>query len=178
MSRPKSVYLIGRYTQKPRDPRQTFRPGYVKNEHNMQWDERVDVTVGLKDRDLSTSQIILNISEQKVVKNSFMNDKSFMEMFQYYYTSSPQEISQALKNCGISISEHKEQTEDGLQENVSGQAEESARPEPAATADVIGPSEGDKKRRRKPRVSKEPAATTAAGDREPQATTEPSDVSH
>lgn len=160
---------------KPRDRLQTFKAGYIKDSANMTWDEHVDVTVGIKNRDLSMSQIILNISEQKIIKNSFNNEKSFMELFQYFYTSSPYEISQALKNCGISVSEPKDpENVEPVQENVSIQAEEGARSVAATTTDSVGASEGDKKRRRKPRVNKDPAATTTPGDKSTEDSIEPS----
>jgi len=134
---PKKVYIVAKYSMKPRRPDQTFRPGYVKGEGNMQWDEHVDVTVGLKNRDLSMAQIIINISEQKVVKNSYGGDKSFMELFQYFYTSSPHELSQALRNCGITVSEPEEPTdEQSVQEDVPSEAEASERSESTAATDV------------------------------------------
>lgn len=148
MSKPKSVYIVANYAMKPRDPRQTFKAGYIKDGDNMHWDERVDVTVGIKDRDLAMAQIILNISEQKVVKNSFMSDKSFMELFQHYYTSSPHEISQALKNCGITVSE---------QEKPKAEAETEH-----STSQEIPPESIEKKPKK--RTKKEKTITEPLGD--------------
>ena len=162
---PKKVYIVAKYSMKPRRPDQTFRPGYVKGEGNMQWDEHVDVTVGLKNRDLSMAQIIINISEQKVVKNSYGGDKSFMELFQYFYTSSPHELSQALRNCGITVSEPEEPTdEQSVQEDVPSEAEASERSESTAATDVAGTGETVKKRRRKKSDSVVADTATAGTD--------------
>lgn len=170
MSKQKNVYVLGKYSQKPRRPDQTFKPGYVKGEGNMQWDERVDVTVGLKNNDLRMAQIILNISEQKVVKNSFSNDKSFMELFQYFYTSSPHEMSQALKNCGITVSEPEEpKDEQPVQEDVPSEAEASERSESSAATHSPGTGETVKKRRRK-------KSDSIVSDAEPAGTDQPSEA--
>lgn len=178
MSKPRNVYIVANYSMKPRDTSQTFRPGYIKDGNNMRWDESVDVRIGLRNRDLTSSQIIINITEQKVVKNNLNNNKSFMELFSYFYSSSPTEISKALKATGISVTETKETADEPIQEDVSIQAEESSRSEPASSTDAIGTGETVKKRRRKKSDSTDTNAATAAGDRESQAQAEPSNVSH
>jgi hypothetical protein len=101
----KPVYLVAKYYAKPRNPSQTFRAGYLSDEKNVQFDEAVDIVTHLKPKDLSTARIILNITEQKVLKDGFSNGQSFMELFQYFYTNSPQEISRALQAVGITISQ-------------------------------------------------------------------------
>jgi len=105
MATPKDVFLTAKYVSHPRNRSQTFRAGYMKDDSNVQYDEAIDITKGLKNRDLTEAKIILNINQQTVVKNSFDVDKnkSFMELFQYFYVNSPEQISQALREVGIEI---------------------------------------------------------------------------
>lgn len=105
MATPKSIFLTATYVTKPRYRDQTYVSGYMNLPNSIQHDEVIDVTRGLKDRDLMQAKIILDITNQAVIKNSFDVDKTkgFMELFQYFYTNSPQEISQALRQVGITI---------------------------------------------------------------------------
>lgn len=131
----KQVFLVAKYSTKPRNKFQTYVKDHVKTEENMQWDESVDIVTHIKDKDLSTARIILNITKQSIVKNNFNTDKDFMELFQYFYTSSPQEISHALRRVGIEVSEPEEiKDEQHVSEDVQATSEESSRPEPTATA--------------------------------------------
>ena len=105
MATPKDIFLTAKYVSKPRNRSQTFRAGYMKDDSNVQYDEAIDITRGLKDRDLTEAKIILNINQQTVVKNSFDIDKTngFMDLFQFFYVNSPEQISQALRQVGIVI---------------------------------------------------------------------------
>ena len=133
----KSVYLVAKYYAKPKNPKNTRFAGYTKDENNMAWDEQVVITYGLKNKDLDTSKIILNINEQKVVKNSFKNGRSFLELFQYFYEANPQQISQGLQQLGITIGK----PDDGLQKDVPAETQASEGSEPSTPTDVIGASE-------------------------------------
>jgi hypothetical protein len=106
----KSAYLVAQYYAKPRRPGQTFQSGYMKDESNISWDETVNITLGLKDKDL-TSSVILDINNRKVVKNNFNNGKEFDELFDYYFNAQPQEITQALARVGISIAKEEPKEE-------------------------------------------------------------------
>jgi len=119
MAKQKSAFLIAQYFAKPRHPEQTYRSGYMKDESNISWDETVNITSGLKDKDL-TSAVILDISNKKVVKNNFNTDKDFDELFDYYFNAQPQEITHALAKVGITIvdKEENKETVDGLLKDV------------------------------------------------------------
>ena len=103
MSKPKSVFVCAQYFAKPRNPKMTRVPGYFTNDENVVWDERVDVTYGLKDKDLLASKVVINISEQTVVRDSFNSGKGFYELFSYFYDANPQQITKAIQQFGITI---------------------------------------------------------------------------
>ena len=80
-----NIYLIAQYITKPRDPRKTHIPGYMKDPKNHQYDERVQISSRLRSQDLSTAKIILNLTEKTVDKNAFNELKDFNELFKYFF---------------------------------------------------------------------------------------------
>lgn len=135
----KDIYLVAKYSAHPRKKHATAQPGYMKNPGNIKWDEELLVTHGLKNKDFLSARIVLNISQGRVERNSFQNDKTFEELFNYFYSNNKDELNQRFQMYGLSV-ETKEK--DGLQENVSREAEAGTGSEPSATADAVGPSEG------------------------------------
>jgi len=75
---------VAQYVARPKDPNQTAQPGYITNPDNIEWDERIYITRGLRDKDAEMN-VILNLTEQKIVKNSFNTDKTFEEVFTHFY---------------------------------------------------------------------------------------------
>ena len=98
----KSIYLIAKYTGHPKDPSQTCKPGYMKNPENIRYDEQVYLTRGLKQKDLQ-NQVILNLTEQKIIKNSFKSGKTFEEMFAQYYEAYPEYIDESVNALNESL---------------------------------------------------------------------------
>jgi hypothetical protein len=115
----------------------------MKDPANIAWDEQVGICVGIKEKDMNTAKIVLNITDQKIERNGFQTDKSFMELFEYFYNTSPRELGQQLRSVGISVAEKTDGNQGNVPENqatdVSGEAEAGARSEPAATAEPIEP---------------------------------------
>ena len=68
----------------PKDPKQTAKPGYMKDPNNIHYEEQVYITRGLRDKDLK-NQVILNLTEEKIVKNTFKSGSNFEEIFTHYY---------------------------------------------------------------------------------------------
>lgn len=80
----KDIYLVANYVAKPKDPKQTAKAGYMKNPDNVQYDEQVYIARGLRDKDLR-NQVILNLTGEKIVKNTFNSGKTFEEIFTHFY---------------------------------------------------------------------------------------------
>ena len=81
----KNIYLVAQYVTRPRDPRKTHIAGYMKDPKNYQYDERVQISTRLRNQDLYTAKIILNLSDRTVDKNSFNELKNFNELFKYFF---------------------------------------------------------------------------------------------
>jgi hypothetical protein len=80
-----NIYLVAQYTTKPRDPRKTRISGYMKDPANHQYDERVQITSRLRNQDLYTAKIIINLSNKTVDKNSFNDLTNFNDLFKYFF---------------------------------------------------------------------------------------------
>ena len=78
-----SIYLIAKYTGRPKDPRQTAKAGYMSNPDNIAYDEQVYITRGLPNKYLK-NQVILNLTEEKIVKNSFSSNTNFEELLTHF----------------------------------------------------------------------------------------------
>ena len=104
MSKQKDIFIIAQYYGKPRNPKMTHIAGYLSDENNIIWDERVDVTAGLKQKDLLNSKVVINISQQTVVRDGFKSGKSFDELFSYFYNANPKDIANAIRRFGITVS--------------------------------------------------------------------------
>lgn len=91
----KSIYLIAKYSSSPKDPKMTFQAGYVNNPDNMHVDEQVYLTRGLRDKDLQNT-VVLNLTEEKIVKNGFKSGANFEELFKHFYDSYADYIDSAV----------------------------------------------------------------------------------
>lgn len=80
-----NIYLVANYLIKPRDPRQTHVPGYMKDPANIRYDEQVQVSTRLRRQDFMTAKVIMNLSDKTVEQNSFNGNKNFDELFKYFF---------------------------------------------------------------------------------------------
>lgn len=80
-----NIYLVAHYVTKPRDPRKTHIPGYMKDPANHQFDEQVQISTKVRPKDLQNAKIIMNLSTKDVEKNSFNGNKDFNELFKYFF---------------------------------------------------------------------------------------------
>lgn len=80
-----NIYLVANYLTKPKDPRRTHVPGYMKDPANVRYDEQVQVSTRLRRQDLVTAKVIMNLSDKTVDQNSFNGNKNFDELFKYFF---------------------------------------------------------------------------------------------
>lgn len=79
-----NIFLVAHYVTRPRDPKKTHIPGYMKDPANLQYDEQVQISTRLRKQDVN-AKIIINLSQKIVQQNSFNNNKNFNEMFKYFF---------------------------------------------------------------------------------------------
>ena len=91
----KNIYLIAFYYAKPKAGVQTQVKGWMDNPENVQWDERVEITRGLK-KDTYAAGVIMNLSNKTVDRNRYGENKSFDEMFKYFFKGYNKYITQVM----------------------------------------------------------------------------------
>jgi len=96
MKKTKDVHLLSFYVTKPRNPKMTHIKGYMKDPNNIQYDERVEFTVGLNAKDSLYASIVLNLNTKTVVKNTFKDARDFDTMFKYFLEAYPQYVSKTM----------------------------------------------------------------------------------
>jgi len=80
------------YYMKPRVGVNTSLKGWMDNPNNIQYDERVEVTRGLK-KDSLQSKVIMNLSTKTVTKNAWSENKDFNELFKHFFKGYHQYIT-------------------------------------------------------------------------------------
>ena len=93
----KGIFLIAKYTQRPKNPRMTHLKGYMQDPNNWQWDEQVQVANKVRTKDIIESQVVLNLVDGEVVRNSLSTTKDFPSLFQHYYKDYTKYIHDAVK---------------------------------------------------------------------------------
>lgn len=80
----KDIFLVAYYTRKPKPGVNTSVASWQDIEGNVQWDESVEITRGLKKKTID-AKIILNLSQKKVRRNFFNSEIDFDKMFTYFF---------------------------------------------------------------------------------------------
>lgn len=116
--RVKDLHLIAFYVQKPRAGVQTQIAGWNKNPDNFQYDERVEFTKGLTNKDAQYAGVILNLSKKTVIANRYNTEqRDFDALFKYFLEAYPQYVAQAMAELDLEylkqfIPEEEEKKED------------------------------------------------------------------
>jgi fructose-specific phosphotransferase system component IIB len=80
-----NIYLVAHYLTKPKNSKKTHIPGYMKDPANVRYDEQVQISTRIRQQDLMTAKVIMNLTDKKVEQNSFNNNKDFNELFKYFF---------------------------------------------------------------------------------------------
>ena len=100
MTEKKHRYIFARYIQKPRDKSKTHLKGYMSDPANLQWDEIVGFSLGLKNRDKQEAWIIVDIDGQRVVKNRTSDNTDWAQVMDYFLKNYGQQVTDFLKKTG------------------------------------------------------------------------------
>ena len=102
----KDIHLIAFYVQKPRAGVQTQIAGWNKNPANYQYDERVEFTKGLSNKDAQYAGVILNLSTKKVVANRYNTEqRDFDGLFKYFLEAYPEYVIQTMAQLDMAYLE-------------------------------------------------------------------------
>jgi len=112
----KDIYLLAFYYLKPKDSSRTKEAGYMTNLDNVDYDESINITRGLKIKDSLGAKVILNLSQQQVTKNGWNDRKDFPELLAHYQEGYPKYINPLLAqlypeiNNEVNVSSEEEKT--------------------------------------------------------------------
>ena len=96
------IYLLATYVARPKNPRQTSRAGYITNPDNIQYDENLEIVRGWRDRYIKYS-VVLDLTNERVIKNSFQTGKTFEELFKHYHEGFSEYIEQTVNELNASL---------------------------------------------------------------------------
>ena len=123
-----NIYLVAHYVMKPRPGVKTNVKGWMEDSSNLQYDESVEITRGLK-KNSNTAKIILNFSNKTVERNGFNSDRDFKSFFKYFFEGYHQYMTAVMKNLDPAFMEEivseleaelKEKEAQQSQEEVAG----------------------------------------------------------
>ena len=83
------------YYVKPKPGVQTQIAGWMNDTNNIRYDERVEITRGLK-KDAVSAKIIMNLSDKTVERNGWNDNKNFDELFKYFFKGYHQYITKVM----------------------------------------------------------------------------------
>lgn len=96
------IYLLATYVARPKNPRQTSRAGYITNPDNIQYDENLEIVRGWRDRYMKYS-VVLDLTNEKIIKNSFLKGKTFEELFKHYHEGFGEYIEQTVNELNAAL---------------------------------------------------------------------------
>ena len=97
-----NIYLLATYVARPKNTRQTSRAGYITNPDNIQYDENLAIVRGWRDRYLKHS-VVLDLTNEQVIKNSFTPGKTFEELFTHYHEGFGEYIEQTVNDLNATL---------------------------------------------------------------------------
>jgi hypothetical protein len=113
----KSIFLLAYYATRPRDPKKSHIRGYLKDPNNTVLDESINITKGLRTRDEIKAGVILNLSEQQVIKNKFNDNKDFPSLLAHFQEGYPRYLNPLIAQL------YSEELRDGINVNVQTEEE-------------------------------------------------------
>lgn len=96
--------MLVNYIQTAKYPDRTHEKGYWSNPDNMQWDELVEFSFGLKSKDRNRYSIIMDLDGLSVIKNSMNGERDFAVLFKYYQEHYSDQIINYLKRTNHLVS--------------------------------------------------------------------------
>ena len=98
------MYLVAFYTCKPKNQYvKTNVKGWMDKLDHVAWDEQINITLKLKDKDITMSKVILNLSDRSVHKNSWNNNKGFEELFGHFYSGYKKHLDPVIHELGYEM---------------------------------------------------------------------------
>ena len=92
----KNIYLVAFYALRPREGVNTAVAGWMNNESNLRYDEKVEITRGMK-KNSATARVVLDFSNKTVVRNNFNDNRDFKSLFKYFFGGYHKYITEVMR---------------------------------------------------------------------------------
>lgn len=92
----KPKYLVITHMHKPRQPKMTHLKDYMSMEVNRVIDEQAEFVTSLKNRHIVNASVIIDLVNQKLVKNRF-DEKTYEELYEHFYAAYKDRVDLFLK---------------------------------------------------------------------------------
>ncbi len=96
------IYLLANYRARPKNPRLTAQLGYMSNPDNIIYDEELAIVRGWRDRYIKNS-VVLDLTNERVIKNSFRTEKTFDDLFAHYHEGFREYIEQTVNELNATL---------------------------------------------------------------------------
>mgnify|MGYP000461761743 FL=1 len=96
------IYLLANYRARPKNPKLTAQTGYMSNPDNLIYDEELAIVRGWRDRYIKNS-VVLDLTNERVIKNSFRTEKTFVDLFAHYHEGFSEYIEQTVNDLNASL---------------------------------------------------------------------------
>ena len=80
---------------KPKPHVNTSKKGWMENPDNVRYDEQVIIARQIRNKDMN-AQVILDLSNKRIERNAFKTDKTFDEIFEYFFTNYNQYVVEVM----------------------------------------------------------------------------------
>lgn len=94
-----SMYLLAKYLLRPRESHRTAQKGYWQQEGAGQLDEQLSFSRKVRNSDLQSCNVILDLSKKKIVKCVVgdLQGSDYNRVFDYFKTNYPEHIAVAMR---------------------------------------------------------------------------------
>ncbi len=93
-----SVFLVASYHMHPVNKNKTSIKHYLSLEENCNWEEKIEVVTKIKPRHLTNCKVILDIVNERIVKNAFRleENRTYEDFITHYYSKHKEQLSEIL----------------------------------------------------------------------------------
>jgi hypothetical protein len=93
-----NIYLLANYTAHPKDKTMTSKPGYMLDPDNIEYEEHVIVAKGLRKNDMKNNNVIIDLTDEVIVKNSYQSEADFQAIFKHFFDNYGDYIGQSVRD--------------------------------------------------------------------------------
>lgn len=116
----KKIFLSAYYFRRPAPKAQSQQKKFGEDPNNFVWDEKVEISTRIRNRDISMAGVILDITDGKVVKCTMGENREYSHLYEYYKKAYPQYFQHFEKQAPVEVTADTPQAEPLPETKVEG----------------------------------------------------------